>query len=87
MRLPSATAFVFSGLKMAITFSVIGAVVGEFVAADRGLGYLMTSSLAFFNTPLGYGAIVILSLLAILLFQAVAVLESVLFPWSARMRT
>jgi NitT/TauT family transport system permease protein len=87
IRLPFAIPFVFSGLKMAITFSVIGAVVGEFVAADRGLGYLMTSSLAFFNTPLGYGAIVILSLLAILLFQAVVVLESVLFPWSARMRT
>jgi NitT/TauT family transport system permease protein len=87
IRLPFAIPFVFSGLKMAITFSVIGAVVGEFVAADRGLGYLMISSLAFFNTPLGYGAIVILSLLAILLFQAVVVVESVLFPWSARMRT
>ena len=87
IRLPFAIPFVFSGLKMAITFSVIGAVVGEFVAADRGLGYLMTSSLAFFNTPLGYGAIVILSLLAIVLFQTVVVLESILFPWSARMRT
>jgi hypothetical protein len=87
IRLPFAIPFVFSGLKMAITFSVIGAVVGEFVAADRGLGYLMTSSLAFFNTPLGYGAIVILSLLAILLFQSVVVLERVLFPWSVRMRT
>jgi NitT/TauT family transport system permease protein len=87
IRLPFAIPFIFSGLKMSITFSVIGAVVGEFVAADRGLGYLMTSSLAFFNTPLGYGAIVILSLLAILLFQTVVVLENVLFPWSARMRT
>jgi NitT/TauT family transport system permease protein len=87
IRLPFAIPFVFSGLKMAITFSVIGAVVGEFVAADRGLGFLMTSSLAFFNTPLGYGAIVILSILAILLFQTVVVLERVLFPWSMRMRT
>jgi NitT/TauT family transport system permease protein len=87
IRLPFAVPFIFSGLKMAITFSVIGAVVGEFVAADRGLGYLMTSSLAFFNTPLGYGAIVILSLMAILLFQTVVMLERVLFPWSTRMRT
>jgi NitT/TauT family transport system permease protein len=47
----------------------------------------MTSSIAFFNTPLGYGAIVILSILAIVLFQAVVVLERVLFPWSMRMRT
>lgn len=87
IRLPYAIPFVMSGLKMAITFSVIGAVVGEFVAADKGLGFLMTSSLAFFNTPLGYGAIVILSLLAIGLFQAVVVAERVLFPWSARTRT
>lgn len=87
IRLPFAIPFIFSGLKMAITFSVIGAVVGEFVAADRGLGYLMTSSLAFFNTPLGYAAITILSLLAICLFQTVVVLERVLFPWSTRMRT
>ena len=87
IRLPYAIPFIFSGLKMAITFSVIGAVVGEFVAADRGLGYLMTSSLAFFNTPLGFGAIVILSLLAIALFQAVVVAERLLFPWSMRMRT
>jgi len=87
IRLPFAIPFIFSGLKMAITFSVIGAVVGEFVAADRGLGYLMTSALAFFNTPLGYGAITILSLLAIVLFQTVVVLERILFPWSTRMRT
>lgn len=87
IRLPYAIPFVFSGLKMAITLSVIGAVVGEFVAADRGLGFLMTSSLAFFNTPVGYGAIVVLSLLAMILFQLVVLAERLLFPWSARMQT
>lgn len=86
IRLPYAIPFLFSGLKMAITLSVIGAIVGEFVAADQGLGYLMTSALAFFNTPLGYGAIVVLSLLAIILFQAVCLVERVFFPWSLRMQ-
>lgn len=86
IRLPYAIPFVFSGLKMAITLSVIGAVVGEFVASDQGLGYLMTSALAFFNTPLGYGAIVVLSLLAIILFQIVCLVERLFFPWSLRMQ-
>jgi len=85
IRMPFAVPFIFSGLKMAITLSVIGAVVGEFVAADKGLGYLMTSSLAFFNTPVGFGAIVVLSLIAIVLFQLVVLVERIFFPWSQRM--
>jgi NitT/TauT family transport system permease protein len=82
IRLPSATPFVFSGLKMAITFSVIGAVVGEFVAADRGLGYLITSSTAFFRTPLAFGAVVLLSIIGIVLFQIVVIIERTFFAWS-----
>ncbi|MGE3701996.1 MAG: ABC transporter permease [Hyphomicrobiaceae bacterium] len=82
IRLPSATPFVFSGLKMAITFSVIGAVVGEFVAADRGLGYLITSSAAFFKTPLAFGAIVLLSIIGIVLFQIIVIIERAFFSWS-----
>jgi NitT/TauT family transport system permease protein len=87
IRLPFAVPYVFSGLKMAITMAVIGAVVGEFVAADRGLGYLMTSSLAFFNTAVGFGAIMVLSILAMAMFQAVVLIEQIFFPWSTRMRT
>ncbi len=87
LRLPFAIPFIFSGLKMAITLAVIGAVVGEFVAADRGLGYLMVSSLSFFNTPVAYGAIILLSLMAMVLFQIVVIAERVMFPWSARLRS
>jgi NitT/TauT family transport system permease protein len=87
IRMPFAIPFIFSGLKVAITLSVIGAVVGEFVAADKGLGYLMTSSLAFFNTPVGFGAIMVLSIMAMLLFHAVEAAERIFFPWSMRMRT
>ena len=87
IRLPYAIPYVFSGLKVAITMAVIGAVVGEFVAADRGLGFLMTSSLAFFNTPVGFGAIMVLSIPAMALFQAVVLVEQVFFPWATRMRS
>ena len=70
IRLPYAVPFVFSGVKAAITLSVVGAVVGEFVNADKGLGYLIVTSTAFFQVPLAWGALVLLSLLGIILFQA-----------------
>ena len=82
IRLPYAVPFVFSGLKAAITLSVVGAVVGEFVNADKGLGYLIVTSTAFFQVPLAWGALVLLSLLGIILFQAVVIVEQVFFPWA-----
>jgi NitT/TauT family transport system permease protein len=82
IRLPYAVPFVFSGLKAAITLSVVGAVVGEFVNADRGLGYLIQTSTAFFRVPLAWGALVLLSLMGIVLFQIVVIVERVFFPWA-----
>lgn len=83
IRLPFAVPFVFGGLKVAAALSVVGAVVAEFVGADAGLGYLIQTSMAFFRTPLAFGAVVILAILGILLFQAVALAERLLFPWSS----
>ncbi|HYZ33014.1 MAG TPA: ABC transporter permease [Crenalkalicoccus sp.] len=83
IRLPFAVPFVFGGLKVAAALAVVGAVVAEFVGADAGLGYLIQTSMAFFRTALAYGAVVILALMGILLFQAVTVLERLLFPWSS----
>jgi len=83
IRLPYAVPFIFSGLKVAITLSVVGAVVGEFVAANRGLGYLITSSTAFFKTPVAFGAMILLSIMGIVLFQALVIVERVFFPWAA----
>lgn len=82
IRLPYAVPFIFSGLKAAITLSVVGAVVGEFVNADKGLGYLIVTSTAFFQVPLAWGALVLLSLLGIILFQVVVIVEQVFFPWA-----
>jgi NitT/TauT family transport system permease protein len=82
IRLPYAMPFVFSGLKAAITLSVVGAVVGEFVNADRGLGYLIQTSTAFFRVPLAWGALVLLSIMGIVLFQIVVIVERVFFPWA-----
>src|SRR5215470_2897721 len=82
IRLPYAVPFVFSGLKAAITLSVVGAVVGEFVNADAGLGYLIVTSTAFFQVPLAWGALVLLSMMGIVLFQAVVIIEQIFFPWA-----
>ncbi|MCZ0734356.1 ABC transporter permease [Phreatobacter sp. AB_2022a] len=83
IRLPYSIPFLFSGLKVAIALSVVGAVVGEFVAAERGLGYLITSATAFFKVPVAFGAMLILAILGIVLFQAIVVVERVFFPWAA----
>jgi NitT/TauT family transport system permease protein len=83
IRLPFAIPFVFGGLKVAAALAVVGAVVAEFVGAEAGLGYLIQTSMAFFRTPLAFGAVVMLAIMGILLFQAVALAERLLFPWSS----
>jgi NitT/TauT family transport system permease protein len=82
IRLPYAVPFIFSGLKAAIALAVVGAVVAEFVNADAGLGYLIQTSTAFFKVELAWGALLILSILGIILFQVIVVIERVFFPWS-----
>ncbi len=83
IRLPYAVPFIFSGLKVAIALAVVGAVVGEFVNADKGLGYLIITATAFFKTPIAFGALILLSVMGIALFQAVVIVERIFFPWSA----
>lgn len=82
IRLPYAVPFIFSGLKVAITLAVVGAIVAEFVNADRGLGYLIITSTAFFKVPVAWGAVILLSVIGVVLFQAIVVIERVFFPWS-----
>lgn len=83
IRLPYAVPMIFSGLKVAITLCVVGAVVGEFVNADKGLGFLIVSASAFFQVPVAFGALLLLSIMGVVLFQIVVVIERVFFPWSA----
>jgi NitT/TauT family transport system permease protein len=83
IRLPSAVPFIFAGLKVAISLSVIGAVVAEFVSANAGLGYLITQSTAFFNVPVAFGAVVLLAMMGVALFGLVVLAERLLFPWAA----
>jgi NitT/TauT family transport system permease protein len=83
VRLPMAMPFVFAGAKVAITLSVIGAVVGEFVGSDQGLGYLILSATSYWKTELAFSAMILLSVMAIVLFGAVSLVERLVCPWLA----
>jgi NitT/TauT family transport system permease protein len=83
IRLPYAIPFIFAGLKVAVSLSVVGAVVAEFVNADAGLGFLIVTSTAFFKVPVAFGALIILSVMGVVLFQIVVIVERVFFPWSS----
>jgi NitT/TauT family transport system permease protein len=84
IRFPSALPHVFSGLKVAITLAVIGAVIGEFVGSEKGLGFLVVQSTSHFKTPLAFAAMSLLALMAMVLFFAVVAVERLVCPWYAR---
>lgn len=86
VRLPWALPYLFSSMKVAITLAVIGAVVAEFVGADKGLGYLILTSAGSMQTALMFGALVLLSLLGIICFYAVVWVEKLLCPWYVSVR-
>ena len=81
LEVPAALPVLFGGLRIGVTLSVIGAVVGEFVGADRGLGFLVNLSGGLFDTPLTFVALFILGSIAIALYLAVVALESFLLSW------
>ena len=83
VRLPMALPFFFAGAKVAITLSVIGAVVGEFVGSDAGLGYVILSATSYWKTELAFSSMILLSLMAIVLFGAVELVERITCPWLA----
>jgi NitT/TauT family transport system permease protein len=83
VRLPMALPFFFAGAKVAITLSVIGAVVGEFVGSDAGLGYVILSATSYWKTELAFSSMILLSVMAILLFGAVSLVERLTCPWLA----
>jgi ABC-type nitrate/sulfonate/bicarbonate transport system permease component len=81
VRVPAAMPAVFSGVRIASAWSVIGAIVGEWVGASQGLGYLMTRSQSQFQTPRLYAAVLIAALLGITLFALVSLIERLAMPW------
>ena len=75
VRMPFAAPYLFAGLKIAATMSIIGVVIGEFITADRGLGYLILYAASRSDTPLVMAAIVLLCAIGLVLFGAVVLAE------------
>jgi len=85
-RLPQAMPAIFSGLKVSVTLAVVGAVVGEFVGSNSGLGYVLQKANGTFDLPLMFAALVILSMIGVLLFLALELIERWVLPWHASQR-
>ena len=86
IMIPSSLPYLFSGLRVAIAISVIGAVIGEWVGSSEGLGNLMIRSKPQFQTERVFAAIIILSFIGIGLFALITYLEKVFVPWSNEQR-
>jgi NitT/TauT family transport system permease protein len=81
IRFPNALPYIFSGLKISSTMCVVGAIVGEFIASDKGLGYIIINSQFSLDTPAIFAALIVVSLIGFLLFGLVSLAESILMPW------
>jgi NitT/TauT family transport system permease protein len=86
VRIPHALPSIFAGFKIAMTLSVIGAIVGEFVASNSGVGYLLLVATGSMNTALLFAGIVVLTIIGVLLFEMMELLEKVVSPWHIRTR-
>jgi NitT/TauT family transport system permease protein len=86
LEAPAAMPVLFGGLKIGATLSVIGAVVGEFVGSDEGLGFLINMGRGVFDTALVFVAVFVLIVLALGIYGTVAALESRLLAWQEKSR-
>ena len=82
IRMPFAVPYLFSALKVSITLAIVGAVVAEFVAAEKGLGYLILFATSSFKVPVAFAALALLVVSSLLLYGAVQFVHKRLFPWS-----
>jgi len=83
IRFPCALPSLFAGMKVAISLALVGAIVGEFVSSQRGLGYVILSAQGMFDTARVFAAILVLAAMGVALFWLIALLERLAIPWHA----
>lgn len=86
IQLPGSLPYLFSGMKVATILAVAGAVVGEFIASDKGLGYLMIQVQASFDTAAVFMAVMLITGLGVLLYLLVLLLERLFITQDARIQ-
>lgn len=83
ISLPWALPYIFASFRIAITLAVVGAVVGEFISSDSGLGYVISYANTSLDTDVMFAGIFVLSLMGVLLFLAVVLAERMALSWQA----
>jgi NitT/TauT family transport system permease protein len=86
IQLPGSLPYIFSGMKVGAILAVAGAIVGEFIASDRGLGYLMIQVQSSLDTPAMVMAVVLLTLLGVALYGLVLGLEGLFVVRDVRLQ-
>ena len=84
MILPSSIPWIFAGLRLGLTYALIGAVVGEVIVAQARLGFLISHSAGVFNTTGAFSALIILMVIAMLLTEQMKAAERKLRRWRAQ---
>jgi NitT/TauT family transport system permease protein len=84
IQLPGALPYIFAGMKVAAILAVAGAIVGEFLGSDKGLGYLMLQVQVTLDTPAMFAAVILITLIGMVLYGLVLALERFLVPKDAR---
>jgi len=81
IRIPNSLPYIFAGLKICSTLCVVGAIVGEFIASDKGLGYIIINSQFTMDTPPIFGSLIMIAVIGVTLSWLVSLLERILMPW------
>ena len=86
LRLPHALPNIFGGMKVAMTLAIVGAIIGEFVGANEGLGYLLLYANGVMDTRLLFATLFVVSVVALILYALLAVLEKFTIRWHVSVR-
>ena len=87
LRLPNALPYLFAGMKVAISLALVGAIAGEFVASQAGLGYVILTSESTFQTVRVFAAILLLGIIGSIMFYGVELTEKLVCPWHVSNRS
>lgn len=86
IKLPNALPNIFTGIKLAATLAPVGAVIGEFVASNRGLGYVLIQAVGSMSTDLAFAAVIIVSTFGVTVWYLAELVEKKCLPWHASQR-
>lgn len=86
VRLPNSLPTLFAGIKLAAISATVGAVIGEFIGSDAGLGYIILTANGDLQTDLSFAAILILTALGFVLYYGIELLERIFIPWHVSQR-